>query len=157
MNQAIITFLASFLVWFMFAGLGILWFIDGRIKKEQAFHALITTLIAWGLSNMIKNLFPTERPFEMLGLSPLTLTIPQGSSFPSEHTASAWALAATVWQHNKKYGLIFVLMAIGVAVGRVLSHVHFTHDVIAGALIGCVVAYLFEKLHLYKVLAGRKY
>jgi undecaprenyl-diphosphatase len=152
----LVTFLASFLIWFMFAGLVYLWVVDGKIKKEQAFHALITTLIAWGIANMIKNLFPTERPFEVLGLVPLTATLPQDGSFPSEHTTAAWALAATVWQHDKKSGLVFAIMALGVGLGRILSHVHYSHDVFGGAFIGISTAFLFEKLHLFKILSGRK-
>lgn len=156
MNVPLITFLASFLIWIMFAGLAFLWVVDGRIKKEQAFHALITTLIAWGCASMIKSLFPTERPFEVLGLTPLTVTFPQDGSFPSEHSASAFALAATVWQHDRKVGIVFVILALGVGLGRVLSRVHYAQDVLAGVIIGVSVAYLFEKLHLFKILSGRK-
>ena len=151
-----VTFLASFLIWFMFLGLTILWLIDGRIKKEQAFHAFLSALIAWGIASMIKNLFPTPRPFETLGLTPLTITIPSDGGFPSEHAATAWALGLTVWMHDKKYGLLFILGAIGVSMGRVLSNVHFPADIIVGSSIGIAVSYLFEKLHLYRVLTGRK-
>ena len=41
-----ITFAASFLIWLMFAGLLVLWIIDGKIKKEEALHALFASLIA---------------------------------------------------------------------------------------------------------------
>ena len=105
---------------------------------------------------MIKSLFPTVRPFETLGLPPLTVTLPQDGSFPSEHTTAAWALAATIWQHDKKIGLIFILLAIGVGLGRILSRAHYTHDVLAGIIIGVATAYLFERLHLFKILSGRK-
>lgn len=151
-----ITFLASFLIWIMFAGLVFLWFIDGKIKKEQAFHALIATLIAWGISNMIKNLFPAVRPFETLGLVPLTFTQPINGSFPSEHTASAWAMATTLWLHDKKMGTLFIIAATGVGLGRVMSRVHYPIDVVVGVVIGFMVSYLFEKLHLFNVLSGKR-
>ena len=51
-----VTFLASILIWLMFAGLVFMWVIDGRIKREQALHALFATLIAWTLTLMIKSL-----------------------------------------------------------------------------------------------------
>lgn len=155
MTNTFITFLASFLIWYMFAGLIFLWFVDGKIKKEQAFHALISTLIAWGISNMIKNLFPTVRPFETMGLIPLTFTLPLNGSFPSEHTASAWAMATTLWLHDKKTGFIFIIAAVGVGIGRVASRVHYPLDVVTGIVIGFLVSYLFEKLHLFKVLSGK--
>jgi len=139
----------------MFAGLIVLWFIDGRIKKEQAFHALVTTLFAWGLASMIKALYPTERPFEELGMMPLTITFPRDGSFPSEHSAAAWALATTIWFHSKKLGFWFMAGAVGVSMGRILSGVHYPVDVVGGIVIGFSVAYLFIRLHLFKVLSGR--
>jgi undecaprenyl-diphosphatase len=156
MPNLFVTFLASFLIWFMFLGLVILWFIDGRIKKEQAFHALISTLIAWGITSMIKSLIPVERPFESLGLLPLTVTMPHDGSFPSEHTAAAWAMATTIWLHNKKTGSFFIIGALGVGIGRVMSMVHYPQDIVVGVMIGFLVSYLFVKLHLFKVLSGRK-
>jgi len=53
MEVLLITFLASFLIWFMFFGLVVHWFIDGKIKKEQAFHAFLSALIAWAVSEMM--------------------------------------------------------------------------------------------------------
>lgn len=156
MSHLITTFLASFLIWFMFLGLVVLWFIDGRIKKEQAFHALISTLIAWGIASMIKSLIPASRPFEVWGLTPLTVTLPQDGSFPSEHAASAWAMATTLWLHNKKTGTLFIVGATGVGIGRVMSMVHYPQDVAVGVMIGFLVSYLFVKLHLFKVLSGKK-
>ena len=101
-TSLIITFAASFLIWLMFAGLVVLWIIDGRMKKEQALHALFASIIAWVLTQMIKGLLPTMRPFQLNGTMPMTLTIPFDGSFPSGHTATAFALAVSVWLHNKK-------------------------------------------------------
>jgi hypothetical protein len=35
MEDLIVMFCATFLIWLLFAGLGVLWVIDGKIKKEQ--------------------------------------------------------------------------------------------------------------------------
>ncbi len=155
-STVLVVFLASFLIWLMFAGLVVLWFIDGRIKKEQAFHALVSTLIAWGAASMIKALYPTERPFELLGFMPITMTIPMDGSFPSEHAAASWSLATSIWLHNKTTGTLFILAAIGVSAGRILSGVHFPWDVVVGAIIGIATSALFVKLHLFKFLTGKR-
>lgn len=141
----------------MFLGLGFLWIIDGRIKKEQAFHAFIATLIAWGVAYMIKTLFPTPRPYLVLGATPLTMTFPKDGSFPSEHTAAAWALALTVWQHSRKIGFWFLLGAVLVSIGRILSLVHYPIDILGGILIGVATSYFFEKMHLFRILSGKRY
>lgn len=148
-----VTFLASFLIWLMFAGLTFMWVIDGKIKREQALHALASALVAWVLTFMIKSLLPQPRPFVFGDLQPLTITLPSdNSSFPSAHSAVAFALATSVWMHNKKLGLRFVVAAFLVGLGRILSNVHFLHDVWVGAAIGIVVASMIKKVHLFKLV-----
>jgi len=153
MSEGIVTFLASFTIWLLFAGLMVLWLIDGRIKKETALHALASAACAWVLAEMIKSLIPTLRPFEINGISPLTLTMPTGAAFPSGHSSVAFALASAVWMHNKKIGLVFVLGALGVGLGRILGNVHFPLDVLGGVVLGILVAYVLGKLHLFKALS----
>lgn len=147
-----ITFLASILIWLMFAGLFVLWLIDGRIKREAVLHALFSSLVAWVFAQMIKSLLPTQRPFELNGFSPMTLTLPIDGAFPSAHTAVAFALATSVWLHNKKIGLIFLITAALIGLGRFLGNVHYFVDIVGGAVIGIVVVYIFEKLHLFKLI-----
>lgn len=152
-SSLVITFLASFLIWFMLGSLIFLWIIDGRIKREQALHAFIASLAAWVTSMMIKSLYPSLRPFKLYNFIPSTFTIPSGnSSFPSIHSAVAFAIAVSIWNHNKKLGNRFLVLAVLVAAGRVLSGVHYLHDVIAGALIGVVIGILVKRLHTYKLV-----
>lgn len=157
MSDLLITFLASFLIWVMFAGVVVLWIIDGRVKKEQALHALLSSSIAWTAANMLKSIFPTTRPFQVNGSKALTIT---GSStngaFPSAHTALAFAIAVTLWLHDRRLGLYFTLCAIGVGLGRVLANVHFVIDIIGGAIVGITVAFLVDKLHVYKLVTRRR-
>lgn len=156
MNNLLVTFLASFLIWFMFAGLLVLWFVNGKIKKEQALHALASSLFAWLIAQVIKDLFPTLRPYEVNGVLPLTMTIPGDSAFPSGHTSAAFGLAVTIWLHDKRIGIIYVMAALVVGIARVLGNVHFPQDIVGGAVLGTVTALLVEKVHLYKLLAGAK-
>jgi len=152
MFNLIITFLASFLIWFMFAGLIILWLINGKITKEQALHALFSALIAWVIAQMIKNIFPTPRPFELDGTIPMTISVPQDGAFPSGHAALVFGLSTSIWLHDKKLGLIFVISAILVAWARVVGNVHYLTDIFGGALLGIVTSYTLEKLHLQKLI-----
>lgn len=150
-----ITFTASFLLWFMYAGIVVLWLVDGRIKKEQALHALVASFIAWLAAEAIKQIFPSLRPFVTDGHTPLTLTIPQitNGSFPSGHSAAAFALAATLWLHKKNLGWLFLLLASAVGAARVLAYVHYPIDILGGALLGILIAFVLEKLHFNKLVA----
>ena len=152
----LVAFMASFLIWIMFAGLLVLWLIDGRIKKEQALHAFLSALIAWVIAEMLKNLIPSVRPFKIYGNTPLTFTIPTDNSFPSSHAAATFAMAASIWLHDRRLGMVFVIGAILTCAGRVLASVHYIFDVLTGAVVGIVSAVFVAKLHLGNLIAGRR-
>jgi undecaprenyl-diphosphatase len=137
----------------MFLGLLILWVIDGRIKREQVLHALFAAVVAWGIAQVIKAVFPTLRPFELNGLTPLTLLPSSDGAFPSGHTAAAFALATTIWLHDKKMGSVFVVAALTVGVARVWGNVHYPIDILGGAVLGAITAFLIEKVHLKKFIS----
>jgi len=137
----------------MFAGLIVLWLIDGRIKKEQVLHALLAALIAWVAAMMLKSFLPQSRPFSVNGLPPLTFITPSAnSSFPSGHSAVAFGIAVSVWLHSRKVGMWFIVVAAFVGLGRIVSNVHFYADVVGGAMIGVFIAYVVKRLHLHKML-----
>ena len=152
MGDIFITFLASFLIWILFAGLFILWVIDGNIKKEQVLHALFAVFVALILTIIIKDIFPETRPFIVNNERVMTLTTPNDASFPSSHTAIAFALGTSIFLHDKRYGWKFFLGAALVAIGRILANVHYPSDIIAGALLGIVVAWSTGKVHLFGML-----
>lgn len=147
-----VTFLASVLIWIMFFGLIVLWVIDGKIKKEVVVHAIFACLIAYAISELIKTFFPSLRPFQTNGLSPLTLTVPSDSAFPSSHSAVAFALAVTIIKHDKKVGILYIIMAGLVGVARIMAHVHYPLDVMAGAVLGTTVSLLTSSKHFVRLL-----
>lgn len=149
------TFMASFLIWLMFAGLFYVTLIGKRIKRKEALHILFVTFTAWGLTQLIKAAVPTLRPFQVEGSLPMTLTIPFDSSFPSGHTASAFALAVSLWLYDKKIGAIFLIGAFLVAWGRIASNVHFFGDVLGGAGIGIAVSGALENFRIPKILKNK--
>ncbi len=152
----IITFLASFLIWFMFAGLIVLWFVDGRVKKEQVFRACAAALLAWVIGQMLTSLLPSVRPFIVNTELPLTYTLHFDNAFPSSHTAVAFGLAVTLWLHDKKLGIVYLALAVLVAIGRVFANVHYILDVIIGGMIGAMVAVIVNKLHLFRLFKKKK-
>lgn len=148
MYDELVLFLASFLIWIMFAGLLVLWFIDGKIRKEQVIHALLASFIAWTAAEILKRIFLTPRPFDLNHLQTFTLSLPNDPGFPSIHAAVAFALAFTIWFHDKKVGVLFLVLALLVGWARVAANVHFPIDIVGGAIVGSVVALIVEKAHL---------
>ena len=147
-----VTFLASILIWLMFFGLLLLWIVDGKIKKEAMIHALFSCFTAWVIVEIIKNFFPTIRPFRSQDLIPLTLTIPGDGAFPSSHTAVSFALSFSIFKHNKKVGLLYIIMSGFVGLARIIAHVHYPIDIIGGAILGIIISQLTFSKHFARLL-----
>jgi undecaprenyl-diphosphatase len=151
-QDLIVTFFASFLIWLMFAGIIALWFVDKKFKWRQVFYIFFASFVAWGFSEMTKKIFPTLRPFEVGRGIPLTLTIPTDSSFPSGHASMAFSLAIGMRKYSKKVFFLYIIFATLIGLGRVLGHVHYYIDIIAGAGIGILTVLLLEKISTAKLL-----
>jgi len=135
----------------MFAGLFVLWVTDGKIQREQVLHALLAAGTAWVIAQIIKALFPTLRPFELNGIAPMVFLPSSDGAFPSGHSAAAFALATSIFLHDKKVGLLYEVGAVTVGIARVLGNVHYPVDILGGAIVGIVVAFVIEKVHLRKL------
>lgn len=156
MEDLILVFFASFFIYFLFLGLGILWVIDGKIKKEQVIHALFACLFAWTTAALIKHFFPTVRPFVLNGGETDVLIRPTDGAFPSEHTTLAFALAVTVFMHDRKVGWLFLIGALIAGAARVFANVHYPVDILGGAFIGTLTAVIVEKLHFSAIIGQRQ-
>ena len=147
MQDLIVMFFASFFIYFLFLGLMVLWYIDGKIKKEQVIHALFACLFAWTAAALIKHFFPTIRPFVLNGGGTGVLIPPTDGAFPSEHTVIAFALAVTVFMHDRRVGWWFLASALIIGVARIVANVHYPVDIVGGAFLGTIVAVVIERLH----------
>jgi membrane-associated phospholipid phosphatase len=67
------------------------------------------------------------------------------SSFPSSHAANAFAIAWLLRARWRKAGLPAFALALLVSFSRMYLHRHFLSDVVAGALIGCLVPWLASR------------
>jgi undecaprenyl-diphosphatase len=159
-EDILVEFFASFFIYFLFGGLIVLWFTDGKIKKEQVIHALLACTVAWSIAFLIKHFFPTLRPYMVNHGEVDVLIKPTDGAFPSGHTVLAFALAVTVFMHDRRVGLWFLASALLIGVARVLANVHYPIDIVGGAFLGTIVAVVVEKLHfsdlVYKLSPRRK-
>lgn len=149
-GNLLITFLASFLVWFMFASIFALLLFHNKFTPSSVFYMVTVSFLAWLISDIFKLVFQTVRPFAIQQLPPLTLTIPKDFAFPSTHSALAFSLSSGVMNRSYKLGIIYFISSILVGYGRVASHVHYFIDIAGGASIGILTFYLMSKTKFAK-------
>jgi membrane-associated phospholipid phosphatase len=127
-------------LWFGIAGATAL--LGGRRGRQAALDGVI----AIGLTSLIvnqplKRLLPRDRPDRELHgvLTDRHVPLPTSPSFPSGHSASAFAFANALGGEMPWAALPVRFLAAAVAWSRVHTGVHYPGDVIAGALIGGAV------------------
>lgn len=114
-------------------------------RKFNSFSILfLTTITTWLVAHTFKFLFHTVRPFVDLGLKPLVFE--SGYAFPSEHTAVFFAVAFAALFLDKKVGRILFVLAIFVALSRIVLGVHYPVDILGGFAVGYFISYLYIKL-----------
>lgn len=120
-----------------------------RIKTRKAGITMAVSLISVFIivNVVIKPLIGRARPFEMSAdiLNNILIALPTDDSFPSGHTAAAFASATAVFCCNRKYGGILLIAAFIMGVSRIYFAVHFPTDVIGGLCIGVIVGVLSYK------------
>ena len=92
----------------------------------------------------IKSLFRRHRPV-WEHERPYRLRVPKTSSFPSGHASSA-ATAAGVLSERDRLGPLYYGVGAVVACSRVYVRHHHASDVVAGALLGVVLARVARRL-----------
>lgn len=144
------TFLASILIWCMFVAIFLVWKFRKNLAAYQVIHVICVACAALLVSQLIKELIPTERPYILNGNPIYTITTPLDSAFPSTHTAVAFAMVFGLYKHNKKVGALFFPPAILVGVGRVMGNVHFPIDILGGILVALLVSIILGHQKLLK-------
>lgn len=95
------------------------------------------TAVTSGLVNVaVKPVVRRERPSRLDTVRTHVVRMPESASYPSGHTASAFAFSTAVGGALPELDTVLRLAATTVAYSRVHTGVHYPGDVIAGAVIG---------------------
>jgi membrane-associated phospholipid phosphatase len=122
-------------------------------KPLPGWEIVFAFLLAGLMVQVLKNIFPMPRPKTLLQHAGYPYFIDGfthvgNASFPSGHTATAFATAAllSIFTSNKKWSFLFLFAALLVAYSRIYLGQHFLMDVVGGALIGVLVALAVYRL-----------
>lgn len=101
----------------------------------------IIALASLGLSAflgevIIKNIVERVRPTADVMTVANLIVKPLSYSFPSGHSASAFAVAGVLSYYFKKYSVCFYSLAVLIAFSRIYLYVHYPSDVAGGIILG---------------------
>lgn len=142
--DAFIIFFASYLQYFLIAAFTLLLFFSAYSKREKLYifwTTVISAVVArFAITEIIRFFYHRPRPFAALKIYQLILD--NNWSFPSGHSAFFFAFATAIYLYNKKWGLLFFIAAIFMNISRVITGIHYPSDILGGAFIGAIIAYI---------------
>jgi undecaprenyl-diphosphatase len=129
-------FVATLLLVFLFAR-G-----PGRVAWRRAtLAAVLSAGLALAVGKLISELVDRARPF-VEDPHGVHLFAPHAADpgFPSDHATAAFASAIPILLRRRGWGIVALVAAAVLSVGRVALGVHFPSDVLAGAALGAAAA-----------------
>ena len=133
----IVTYFGSELILIPYAGL--LYMLSKTNKLETAFMVVFVVVVSDIVLFALKTGYVRPRPSHVLNGLILPLGVDNESSFPSGHTARAFAVASLVSLRMGRKYVPLLTLAIGVALSRIIIGVHFPSDVVGGAFLGILI------------------
>jgi len=143
-------FCAKYLIFIMLfaAALPTFFYKNKKEKMERfvfAIRVFLSGIFAYAFKLVFVLFYNRPRPFAAHDVVQLVNRSVDGS-FPSSHATVAFAVAFSVFLHNKKYGAAFIFLAFLVGLGRIYVGVHYPIDIIGGIFVGGLSALIVEKI-----------
>jgi len=108
----------------------------GGDERVVGLAALLGNALSHALVQVLKRTVARPRPCDAHGVPLALIELPDPFSFPSGHSAAAFAVALPVAFAHPLLAPVVLGLATCVAVSRVTLRVHFASDVLAGVLLG---------------------
>jgi undecaprenyl-diphosphatase len=139
--------------------LAVLFLARGKWRSINARRAAVaagfSAALALGIAQAISHLWERPRPY-VAHPSEAHLFIPSSfdPSFPSDHATAAFAIAVAIWLRHRAAGSIALAMATVLSIARVAVGTHYPGDVLGGAVIGAIAAWILWNPLIRRPLHG---
>ncbi len=118
-----------------------LWRANARRMLLQGVLALLLGRVI--LVEIIRQVLPRSRPFEVLHVVQL-ISKGMEKSFPSGHATALFAVAVSVYFYHKKWGAGLLIICFISVLARVIAGVHYLSDILAGVALGWFSAWVVK-------------
>jgi undecaprenyl-diphosphatase len=139
-------FLAEYMVALLALATLLYWFTRKERNRMMGICAVVSFVIAELLGKAAGHLHSNNQPFAELPDVNQLIDKAVGNSFPSDHTILFFSFCITFWLFRGKWGFLWGLLALIVGISRIWVGVHYPADVVAGALIASLSAYLVYQI-----------
>ena len=141
-------FLAQYLPYLLIIAFIVLLFLEKNWRRRlyHFFLVSLSVLLARGLAvEVIRFFYQKQRPYIALAFKPL-IDLDFSYAFPSGHAAVFFALAMAVWFFSRRWSYYFFAGAVFISLARVYVGVHWPLDVLGGAAVGILSAFIIWKI-----------
>ncbi|HEY0317500.1 MAG TPA: phosphatase PAP2 family protein [Solirubrobacterales bacterium] len=111
--------------------------------RRASVAAVLSAGVALAIGKVISEIVDRARPFVA---DPHGVHLFAGHAadpgFPSDHATAAFAIAVAILLRKRGWGIVALVAATVLSVGRVALGVHYPSDVLAGAALGAAAALL---------------
>ena len=129
-------------------GNGVLWYAlmlallarYGAEAAQPVLHMIFVGAVGAGAYAMVKRGTSRPRPYQALQRIAAGARALDAFSFPSGHTLPAVAFSMVACGHYPALAAILIPFALLTAVSRVVLGLHYPSDVLAGAVLGALIA-----------------
>ncbi|MDH4619208.1 undecaprenyl-diphosphatase [Brevibacillus sp. AY1] len=135
-------FFAEYTVYLLALAVVIYWFTRTNENRIMIISAALSLLIAEILAKLAGFVHANNQPFAELSAVHQLVDKAIDNSFPSDHTILFFTFCLTFWLFGKKHRLIWMILAVCVALSRIGVGVHYPADVLVGAIFGTLSALL---------------
>jgi undecaprenyl-diphosphatase len=109
--------------------------------RRAAVAAVLSAGLALAIGKVISELVDRARPFVA---DPNGVHLFSGhaadAGFPSDHATAAFAIAVAIVLRKRGWGIVALIAATVLSIGRVAIGIHYPSDVLAGAALGAAAA-----------------
>lgn len=135
-------FFAEYTVYLLALAVVIYWFTRTNENRIMIISAAFSLLIAEILAKLAGFVHANNQPFAELPAVHQLVDKAIDNSFPSDHTILFFTFCLTFWLFGKKHRLLWMILAVCVALSRIGVGVHYPADVLVGAIFGTLSALL---------------